>query len=77
MKPRGRLQVGTLVSIAVYQSENKHYADAKERERARRQRKNGHAVSYPLIDYSSLDYYATIGEWSPEDELPDPDEPSN
>lgn len=57
---------GQLVPLAVYQSSKKIYADEREgsRERQRLRREK----------HKEESYYASIGEWSPEDELPDPDE---
>lgn len=61
------MKAGDIVPFARWQSENKKYDNERERSRAARRRKQDYKES-------SLNYYSTIGDWSPDDELPDEDE---
>lgn len=58
------IQPGTLITLALFQTENKIYSSERERLAAKRQR---------LLKKKEEDY-SSIGEWSPEDEMPDFDE---
>jgi hypothetical protein len=55
---------GDLVGFALYQSNNKRYNSSRERINAWRERKKAEVER----DYS------WVGEWTPDDEIPWPDE---
>lgn len=62
---KGGIRVGTPVLLGL--STTKIYEDHRECKREYQRRKKEKQEN-------SIEYYTTIGDWTPEDELPDPDE---
>jgi hypothetical protein len=60
---------GDIVGYAAFQSQNKVYANERERTAAARQR-----ARERQRQRDDDTFYASVGDWSPDDELPDPDE---